>query len=239
MPVAKLAVSEIFGPTIQGEGPHTGRLAYFLRLAGCNLSCSWCDTPFTWNWKEYVRSEEITMYTVEEVRTALVVLAGSHLFRKDSILVCTGGEPLLQQDLLADLARVVSCQGWKIEVETNGTRFWDHAPSLIDQFNVSPKLPHSGCKPSKRFKPDVLKAFADYDNVAFKFVCETIHDLDKVEEIVKQCRIRPDQIWIMPEGVEEDTINTRLRYLAERVIQRGWNISTRLHTVIWGNVRLR
>ena len=46
-----LTVSEIFGPTFQGEGPFTGRAAVFLRLGRCNLDCKWCDTPYTWDWK--------------------------------------------------------------------------------------------------------------------------------------------------------------------------------------------
>ena len=56
--VRLLNVNEIFGPTIQGEGPHTGRLVGFLRLAGCNLACSWCDTPYSWDWTKYDKAEE-------------------------------------------------------------------------------------------------------------------------------------------------------------------------------------
>src|SRR5438046_5626962 len=45
-----LVVSEIFGPTFQGEGPSLGRRCVFLRLGACNLHCRWCDTPYTWDW---------------------------------------------------------------------------------------------------------------------------------------------------------------------------------------------
>ena len=62
---ASLAVSEIFGPTLQGEGPSSGRRAMFLRLAGCNLSCSWCDTAYTWDWSRYDKKAEVTMMQVD------------------------------------------------------------------------------------------------------------------------------------------------------------------------------
>ena len=48
-----LPLSEVFGPTFQGEGPHAGRRCAFVRLGGCNLSCEWCDTPYTWDATRY------------------------------------------------------------------------------------------------------------------------------------------------------------------------------------------
>ena len=67
-----LPVSEVFGPTIQGEGPHAGRRVYFVRLGGCNLSCSWCDSAYTWDGETYDLREELTP------STALDVLARLH-----------------------------------------------------------------------------------------------------------------------------------------------------------------
>src|SRR5260370_42452272 len=68
----QLAISEIFGPTFQGEGSSIGRYCYFLRLAGCNQHCAWCDTSYTWDWTgrngiKYDPKEEVYKYSVEAV----------------------------------------------------------------------------------------------------------------------------------------------------------------------------
>ena len=83
-------VNEIFGPTIQGEGIHTGVRVGFLRLAGCNLSCSWCDTPYSWDWSRYDRNEESHKRLISEVAEELKAM-------KVSRLILTGGEPMMQQ----------------------------------------------------------------------------------------------------------------------------------------------
>src|ERR1700730_7162757 len=85
-----LVVSEVFGPTIQGEGPSLGRRAGFIRLGGCDLTCSWCDAAYTWNASRYDLRAELTRMPV----TAMVERA---LVGDPEIVVITGGEPLLHQ----------------------------------------------------------------------------------------------------------------------------------------------
>src|SRR2546428_209032 len=85
-----LIVSEVFGATVQGEGPSIGRLGGFVRLGRCNQACTWCDTPYTWDWARYDPKVELTEQSVDEV---LAKLDGMGV----GMIVITGGEPLLQQ----------------------------------------------------------------------------------------------------------------------------------------------
>jgi 7-carboxy-7-deazaguanine synthase len=130
--VGQLAVSKdgVFGPTFQGEGPSLGRYCYFLRLAGCNQSCSWCDTPYTWAFSDalaarhrdgikYDPREEVRKASVEDILDDLK----HHMAvtERPSMLVISGGEPMLQQRRLLPLVLELAQRGWRIEIETAGT----------------------------------------------------------------------------------------------------------------------
>ena len=239
MPPATLAVNEVFGPTIQGEGPYIGQLSYFIRLAGCNLRCTWCDSDYAWNWQKYHRAKELTRYSPEEVIDKLVELAGPELIRYGTRLVCTGGEPLLQQDRLVDVTRQFQEFGWKIDIETAGTLSWNQSIQDVDQFVVSPKLYNSGNPKEKRYVPLVLESFLQKGKSVFKFVCMGFQDLDEVQQIVEEMGIPAYLVYIMPEGIDASTVARRQQILVEEVLKRGWNITTRLQTTLWGQARRR
>jgi len=115
-------VKEIFGPTLQGEGAHAGRPCVFLRFAGCNLQCSWCDTDF--------RPEGALRLTAEEIVTRLRELDR----HRAGMVVVTGGEPALQWD--APLAAALREAGFRVHMESNGTR---PLAAGVDWLTVSPK----------------------------------------------------------------------------------------------------
>jgi len=222
-----LTISEVFGSTVQGEGPSIGRRAGFVRLGRCNLACTWCDSRFTWAWDEYDPAVELHEMSVEEVVERVTAM-------DVPMVVVTGGEPLLQQRGLEPLARELKQAGLRIEVETAGTI----APTLgdlVDQWNVSPKLANSGNPLDRRYKPDVLRAFEATGRAIFKFVACELTDLDEIAAIVGECGL--SDIWVMPEGRDAATLEKRSAVLADDVIARGWNLTTRLHILLWGDKR--
>ncbi|MDD1714315.1 MAG: radical SAM protein [Methanoregulaceae archaeon] len=122
-----MMIAEIFR-SIQGEGKSQGYPCTFLRLAGCNLSCNWCDTT-------YARGEG-TDKREAEIISEIESLKGKRI-------CITGGEPLLQGEKLLSLVRDLSVMGYDIEIETNGTfdfqQFQPYASVCMDI-----KCPSSG-----------------------------------------------------------------------------------------------
>jgi organic radical activating enzyme len=223
-----LIVNEVFGPSLQGEGPSTGRRCGFVRLGRCNQSCTWCDEPQTWAWDRFDPSVELHEMAVDDV---LVELDAMDV----DMVVVTGGEPLLQQRGLEELLRAIKGRGWRIEIETAGTITPTMEEGLVDQWNVSPKLANSGNPPARRYKPDVLRAFEATGRAVFKYVVCDAPDLDEVDGMVQECGLT--DVWIMPEGTDAATLERRSAALADDVVKRGWNLSTRLHILLWGNRR--
>ncbi|MCH8206748.1 MAG: 7-carboxy-7-deazaguanine synthase QueE, partial [Chloroflexi bacterium] len=154
---------EIFR-SIQGEGVTAGTPSVFLRLATCNLACTWCDTKYTWDWEQHDYDREVVALAPDDVEERVVSFDCPHL-------VITGGEPLLQQRTLSPLVLRLRERGFYCEVETNGTL--SPEPGMVDavsQWNVSPKLANSGDAAARREVPDALRAFQGLPNAYFKFV---------------------------------------------------------------------
>ncbi len=229
-----LVVSETFGPTFQGEGPSVGRRCSFLRLGGCNLACAWCDTPYTWDWtgrngRRYDPRRELRKLSLDEVWAALAS-------RGTDMLVITGGEPLLQQAALVPLLRRGRLAGWRMEIETAGTIDpLTELAALVDQFNVSPKLANSGNPKSDRYRPGSIDALAATGKAVWKFVVTDVEDLDEIGALVDGHRLQP--VYVMPEGISPDVVRVRSQQVAEAALARGWNLTTRLHILIYGNRR--
>lgn len=226
-------VNEVFGPTIQGEGPHMGQRVGFVRLAGCNLSCSWCDTPYSWDWERYDKAAESHPMTIEQVAELVKPMGVTRL-------VLTGGEPMLQQRFIPALHALTGCL---IDVETNGTR----APlpgieDSVDLFNVSPKLSHAQDPAARRIVDKAMSAFADLaqrGKAVFKFVAEKPEDLQEIRSILDRYTIPDSAVWVMPEGMTIDQHIRHLQELADYVVDAGWNLTTRVHVLAWETVRKR
>lgn len=236
-------VPEIFD-TIQGEGRNLGTPTVFARLSDCNLTCSWCDTPQTWAFteKRAEAHDEGIVYdknveqTYVEVGDAVKNIDGYPIKR----LVITGGEPLMQQRGIVELAKGLrrDNEEYWIEIETNGTI----APKpelqeVVDQFNVSVKLSNSGNQERKRLKQPALEAFAKMDNADFKFVVMDDADLPEILDIIDGHNIPHDRVFLMPEGRTEEEVKTHQETLVELAKKEGFNVTTRLHILIYGKKR--
>jgi 7-carboxy-7-deazaguanine synthase len=227
----ELVVSEVFGPTFQGEGPSTGRRAGFVRLGRCNLTCTWCDTPYTWDWERHDPAVELRRAAVAEVLHQLEAMAVD-------LVVVTGGEPLLQQRRLTPLLTACRERGWEVEVETNATLVpLPEVVPLVSRFNASPKLANSGVDEHLRLVPEALVALRDTGRAVFKFVAATEDDLDEIGEIAGRFDLAP--VWVMPEGTTAAAVLDGARRLAGPVLERGWHLGTRLHVLLWEDERGR
>jgi organic radical activating enzyme len=223
---------EIFR-SIQGEGVSAGTPSVFLRLATCNLSCSWCDTKYTWDWDRYDYRKEIVSLDTAEVERRLDALECPRL-------VITGGEPLLQQAELAPLASSLKNRGWYVEVETNGTIAPEaEMAEAVSQWNVSPKTGSSGNPRDRREVPDALSAFRELPGAYFKFVVVEPGDLEEVGTVVERHGLPRDRVLLMPEGVTPDAVRRRGKWVAEACVRNGYRFTTRLHILLWGDERGR
>jgi 7-carboxy-7-deazaguanine synthase len=230
-PPGHLVISEIFGPTIQGEGTSLGRRTMFVRLSGCHMSCLYCDTAYTWDSTRFNLDDFRKILPVSDV--AERVFAGGA-----GMAVITGGEPLRQQSAVADLAGRLRAGKVRVEVETSGSIAPTAAVvSVVDQFNVSPKLAASGMTERRRRRDPAVNALLATGKAVWKFVAVGVEDLDEIAEWEARFGLAP--IWVMPEGTDADTILRRSRELADPVIARGWNLTPRLHVLLWGDERGR
>jgi organic radical activating enzyme len=226
-----LPVSEIFF-SIQGEGVHAGTPSVFLRTYYCNLTCTWCDTKYTWL-NQNAASEGIDYQWMGE--EGLLERLTSYDCKH---LVVTGGEPLLHQKVLSRLLSRLKQSGFFIEIETNGTI----APSpeivhSVDCFNVSPKIENSLVKKEVRIRSGVLETLVKLDKAWFKFVICEPGDLKEVEDLVSECRIPRERVLLMPEGTDAEALLVRSRWLVEACMRRGFRFTPRLHIMLFGNRR--
>lgn len=244
-------INEVFGPTIQGEGPLCGRRSIFIRLAGCNLDCVWCDTPYTWNFhhpntgvpvrsdvESFEMSAEVTRTSVDSV----VDLARSLIGATSSWAVISGGEPFVQETAVADLASSLHAHQIPCQVETNGTifpgpKYWEAVPETMMHV-VSPKL--ASADTTRKLDIDKLTAWASQPRTHFKFVVRDLDDIYPVRAIVASAAIDPADTWIMactdPSSGSEFVSP---QSIAEAAIHEGFNYSPRLHVQLWGTARGR
>lgn len=208
-------------PTIQGEGPFTGEPSVFVRLAGCNLQCRFCDTDYT--------SQRIE-YTPEALRNKVdSALAMSWRKRKQKLLVITGGEPF-RQNLARFAFRMVN-EDWRIQIETNGTLFDSAMPY---------ELVHTVCSP-KNQSVDVR-----YMVPKFVWAWKYVLDADNIDDdglpgitlgagrpARPPTHVPPNMIYVQPMDAQDPEENERHLDAAVRVcLQYGYRLNMQVHKMI-------
>jgi 7-carboxy-7-deazaguanine synthase len=219
-----LYLIEIF-KSVQGESSFAGRPCIFVRLAGCNLRCSWCDSEYTFTGGYKLSEDEIV---AEVARLAPVKL-----------VEITGGEPLLQERELIPLMERLLAQGYELMIETSGERPVENVPKAVHKI-VDVKCPGSG--EAGRFRMTNLASLTERDEL--KFVITNRGDYEFSRDFIRDNALegRVGQLLLSPAfsktpSLERSTVNCLLdpQQLVEWMLADGLNarLSLQIHKYIW------
>jgi len=206
-------VSEIFY-SIEGEGIEIGRPEVFVRLAGCNLRCDWCDTKYAWNDGKEMSMDEI----IQEI--------SRYPCKNISI---TGGEPLLQREKLLRLVEELKEMNCWIQLNTNGTLFSREIFELVDLLTMDCKCPSSGMKSDLEVLARAKNSFGS--KLQLKFVISNEEDYQYAKNIILTSLKDMENIIFQPEWHSRKFAKT----LAESVKKDGLDVRLILQQqkVIW------
>lgn len=228
-----LQVSELFINTLQGEGAHIGAPASFLRLKGCTLRCSWCDTLSIW--------QKGSRYTIQEILDMLEESGAVENMRRGQHLVITGGSPLLQERSIINLLtefnkRFDFLPFTEMENETVLMPS-DDLINLINCFNNSPKLSGSGESMERRYKPEVIERMSKVSSISdkeswFKFVINNEDDWKEIEELYLPF-IERSQIILMPQGDSREELEKNRVAVAEIAMEQCVRFADREHIILY------
>jgi len=221
-----LKIAELFY-SLQGEGSLIGVPSVFIRTSGCNLRCSWCDTPYT-SWQP-----EGTELSLDQIIDEVKAHPARHV-------VITGGEPMIAPEILP-LTERLRALGLHITIETAGTVFH---PVACDLVSISPKLSNStpqgewGARHERvRTQLGPLIEWIGRYPYQLKFVIARPADLEEVHALLEAVGSDREHTILMPEGTDSAVLRERGAWLAEICKQEGFRFSPRLHVDLWGNQR--
>jgi organic radical activating enzyme len=205
----------------------------FIRFHFCNLTCTWCDSKYTW----FEKSGAFKAYSEGYLKKIINKSKPHHI-------IFTGGEPALYR------IDKLTVEGKKFHVETNATlipvekldiNLEDKTTirrnalnaNVIGTFNwvVSPKLSNS----NQKLNQQAMLFWAKQKFCIFKFVINSISDLDEIEQLIKKFGITKQKVYI---GLEGTTLQSQLKTeIVDEIIKRGYNFSPRLQILFWRNKR--
>lgn len=192
-----------------------------------------CDIPQSWDWDTYDREKESHPYSIEDAVALVHKLAPT----SSSLLIVTGGEPLLQATALAEVfAAHEELYGYipRLELETSGTRPLGATAGYWTRIVCSPKVIPSAQAPlGHHLDPALLRD----ERTIVKYVVLDEADLEAVEANVEKWGLPAHKVWLMPEGVSIRVLDERQPWLMQAAIDRGWNFTTRLQVYGWGDER--
>ena len=237
--MTKIPVMEIFGPTIQGEGMVIGQKTMFVRTAGCDYSCSWCDSAFTWDGSG---KHLIKQMDVEEIWKELTTLGGDRF----SFVTISGGNPALLKNL-DSLISLLREKGIKIGLETQGSK-WQDWFYHIDELTLSPKPPSSGMVTNFEMLDSITQRLESFNNFSIKIVVFDDEDFEYAKNIHKRY---PNAPFFLQVGNPDSTTVDQDTLVQDLIQQYEWLINLvvedselndvkvlpQLHTYVWGNKR--
>lgn len=227
-----MKIAEIFH-SIQGEGKLVGVPSIFVRASGCNLRCTWCDTPYA-SWEPEGREMPVGQI-VEEIAK-----------HPAKYVVLTGGEPMIMPDV-EELCRRIKQRDYHLTIETAATVY---KPVDADLASLSPKLSNSTpieraggrlaeVHEKNRLNLPVIQQFIESSrDFQLKFVVSNEADLREIDEILPGLHgWQPQDVLLMPEGVTQDELARREEWIVCLCKQRGFRFCPRLHIALFGNQR--
>ena len=239
---ASIRVSEIFGPTIQGEGPLIGRPSVFVRTGGCDYRCAWCDTPYA-VLPEY--RHEWTPMTPAAIVARVNALAGG----KPVLVSLSGGNPALQP--LSPLIALGREAGHSFALETQGSvaQSWF---AELDWLILSPKPPSAGVTADQGALEECLGAAGGRPRCVLKVVILDEADYGYAQALAARHPALPIYLQVgnpaplsdadaaLAENADIDDLLRRFRWLAGKVAADRWFTATvlpQLHVLAWGSKR--
>lgn len=229
-----IRISEIFGPTIQGEGALIGQPTIFVRTGGCDYRCTWCDTlhavdsQFRDEWNP-MRAEDIFARVQE-------------LSKNNPMMVSlSGGNPAIHD--LGPLITMGKAKGYTFNLETQGSIAQDWFADL-DVFTLSPKPPSSGmatdwgkfdeCLKAAVKDPRIVMKIVVFDDADYAYATAAAQKYPQLE-----LYLQPGNHTPPPQRIDIDGITKRLTWLAEKVANDNLNarVLPQLHVLMWGNAR--
>ncbi len=240
--MSKIPVMEIFGPTIQGEGMVIGRKSMFVRTAGCDYQCVWCDSAFTWNGTERHR---VQMMEPAEILRELKRLGEN---RFDHVTI-TGGNPALIGDPMAQFIELCHQEGYRVGLETQGSRMQDWFYQ-IDDLTLSPKPPSSKMETNWQILDEIVERLQRH-NVHFSLKVVVFDDADVAYAKsvfsryphVAEKYLQPGNARVDHPGDISEYLLERLEWLFNVSIQdpelNAVRVLPQLHALVWSNQRGR
>lgn len=229
-----IRISEIFGPTIQGEGTLIGLPTVFVRTGGCDYRCRWCDTlhavesAYRHEWKEM---------NAEEIWAKVRRLSGG----VPLTVSLSGGNPAIQP--LEPLIRLGKAESYRFALETQGSISQDWF-ALLDVLTLSPKPPSSDMDTDWSVLEACIRAAGPQTETLLKIIVFDDKDYDYAKEVSAR---HPDiPICLQPGNAQVtgtpnmDALNAKMRWLVERTLEDHWfqaRILPQLHVMLWGNKR--
>lgn len=236
-------VLEIFGPTIQGEGMVVGRKTMFVRTAGCDYRCSWCDSPFTWDGSA---KSEIEKMTPEAIWEELTRIGGTRF----NHVTISGGNPALLASI-GELVDLLKEKNIEIALETQGSK-WQSWMLSINDLTLSPKPPSSGMKTNFTVLDEIIDQLrhnkAKDQKVSLKIVVFDDADFDyaigvhqRYPDLPFFLQVGNDDIQTEDQAALTTHLLNKYEWLIDKTIEsdqlNGARVLPQVHTLIWGNKR--